>query len=111
MQCPSCYTEVPYNAKFCLECGASIEQSVIAYQPQNDPMGGYNSMGSMAIPGEIRQCAHCDGSSICKHGSQYYGYACKVCLSRNGLDTMSELTGIVCAVCGGKGSVWLGPNS
>ncbi len=46
--------------------------------------------------GEIRACAHCDGTGKCD---------CKECQAGSG----AMYTKVTCKVCGGKGSVWVGP--
>jgi RecJ-like exonuclease len=58
--------------------------------------------------GEVKQCAHCDGNGVCKAG---FGNmrSCKVCLVKAGID-QNAMDVITCATCGGKGSVWVGPE-
>jgi hypothetical protein len=57
------------------------------------------------IPGEIRQCAHCNGSGECpKSGT------CAACKIKAGLDPSNNFYDIPCSVCGGKGAVWIGPE-
>ncbi|HET6314259.1 MAG TPA: hypothetical protein VFH60_10505 [Chloroflexia bacterium] len=58
--------------------------------------------------GEVKQCAHCDGNGVCKAG---FGNmrSCKACLVKAGLD-QNAMDVITCATCGGKGSVWVGPE-
>ena len=48
--------------------------------------------------GEVKQCAHCRGSGKC---------SCEGC--RNVAD-VAYGNSTVCSACGGKGSVWVGPE-
>lgn len=92
MQCSSCYSNVPRNAKFCSECGTTVEQT--------DDFGmveTYRSSPAAVIAGEIRDCAHCSGSTTC---------VCDTCKSRHHV----EYGVVICTVCQGKGSVWVGPG-
>jgi hypothetical protein len=54
----------------------------------------------MGSTGEIMTCAHCAGSGDC---------CCHGCLKEAGLDPESDACAR-CSACGGKGSVWVGPN-
>ncbi|GLI35191.1 hypothetical protein DAMNIGENAA_26240 [Desulforhabdus amnigena] len=46
--------------------------------------------------GEVRTCAHCYGTGKCN---------CPSCTG-NALSSKS----VICSACGGKGSVWIGPE-
>ena len=65
-------------------------------------------MGANMGLGEVKQCAHCEGKGVCKAG--FGGMrSCKACLVKAGLD-QNAMDVITCSTCGGKGSVWVGPE-
>lgn len=60
------------------------------------------------IPGEVKSCPHCGGTGTC---TQLFGNeSCKACVAKAGLDPARDWTNLVCSACGGKGSVWVGPD-
>ena len=60
----------------------------------------------MSNIGEVRPCAHCKGSGLCVVNS---GHPCANCANAAG-QHQGLSAGLSCATCGGKGSVWVGPN-
>lgn len=56
-----------------------------------------------AIPGEIRGCPHCKGDG-------WDDFGCAACKAKAGLDPTKEFGKLLCAACGGKGAVWIGPE-
>ena len=61
------------------------------------------------LPGEVKTCAHCEGQGICKRGP--LSYSCKACVVKAGLSPESPYDiHVICSACGGKGSVWVGPE-
>lgn len=64
----------------------------------------------MKTEGEIKECPHCGGSS-CGMCQQAFGdslYSCPTCKKKAGV-ALEVKTRVVCAVCGGKGRIWIGP--
>jgi hypothetical protein len=59
----------------------------------------------MSSMGEVRECAHCKGSGLCRGG----GLSCHKCAKESGSNS-SSVEDVACSACGGKGSVWVGPN-
>jgi hypothetical protein len=58
--------------------------------------------------GEVRDCAHCQGTGFCNSGNM----PCLQCYNAgNCAGVRRELTNVTCAACGGKGSVWIGPQT
>jgi RecJ-like exonuclease len=49
--------------------------------------------------GEVRQCAHCEGTGKC---------VCVSCSKAAGID--HNRYDVKCTACNGKGSVWIGPE-
>ena len=60
------------------------------------------------VPGEIRECPHCDGDGRCKDVGRL---DCAACKAKAGLDPDKDFKQIVCSVCGGKGAVFDWPRS
>jgi hypothetical protein len=60
------------------------------------------------IPGEVKECAHCGGKGIRTQG--FSGESCKACVVQTGLDPSVDFRSLICSACGGKGSVWVGPD-
>jgi hypothetical protein len=58
--------------------------------------------------GEVRKCGHCRGSGTC--GSPEHGGACEACINAAGGDEGKYVRYVACSACGGKGSVWVGPD-
>ncbi len=58
--------------------------------------------------GEVKICAHCEGKGVCKRKDDYN--SCNACVIKAGADLKDSHRGIVCSACGGKGSVWIGPD-
>jgi DnaJ-class molecular chaperone len=66
----------------------------------------------MKFEGEIIKCPHCYSSS---HGEceRAFGdslYSCPTCKKKAGV-AFEVKTRVVCAVCGGKGKIWIGPTA
>ncbi len=60
------------------------------------------------IPGEVMLCAHCGGAGVCTQG--FGDESCKACAAKAGLDPAISWARLACSACGGKGSVWIGPE-
>jgi RecJ-like exonuclease len=56
--------------------------------------------------GEVKSCAHCSGTGTCGTRDRA---ACLTC-SRAAGSEGRQLHSVVCSACGGKGSVWVGPD-
>ena len=74
--------------------------------------------------GEIKSCAHCVGgyhNGFCTHGQtitapdgrRYSLSSCLACRKQADLnDPQRDYdVKVLCSVCGGKGSIWVGPNA
>jgi hypothetical protein len=71
--------------------------------------------GQGQVPGEIRKCAHCEGTGSCH--SYNAVMSCRACVLRAGLSidsgdpyTGDPYTDLPCSVCGGAGVIWVGPK-
>ena len=58
--------------------------------------------------GQIKQCPHChQGDGLCR---SHNTYSCEACIRKAGGDPTRQQRGVICSVCSGKGSVWIGPD-
>lgn len=57
--------------------------------------------------GEVRTCAHCKGEGVCGGNGVD---CCLKCARYSGHDIRVRIK-VVCSTCGGKGSVWIGPDT
>lgn len=55
--------------------------------------------------GEVKQCGHCKGTGFCNGGHN----SCRKCSFASGHDE-TGIPDVLCVACGGKGSVWIGPE-
>jgi hypothetical protein len=81
MQCPHCQTENPEEAKFCMECGQSLESEQEYIPPPNPawtdlcPACNYSPLEPKTVKGmlstkELLECDYC-GAVFEKKGSKY----------------------------------------
>jgi hypothetical protein len=57
--------------------------------------------------GEVKQCGHCEGTGFCSGGED----SCKKCANAIGSNTYGGGEKVSCSTCGGKGSIWIGPDT
>lgn len=56
--------------------------------------------------GQVKPCGHCEETGFCAGG----GSACRKCASAAGYSANDSADDVLCSACGGKGSVWIGPE-
>jgi len=73
--------------------------------------------------GKIRECGHCHGTGYCGATARVAKYqaswrnpnawnnSCPSCVIKAGLDRGRVHKFVICSVCGGKKSFWIGPNT
>jgi RecJ-like exonuclease len=55
--------------------------------------------------GEVKECGHCKGTGFRNGGKN----SCRKCSFADGHDECG-IEDVSCSACGGKGSVWIGPD-
>ena len=113
VRCPACESRYHFdcwrdNGDRCSVLGCIGQGSPDQISAQQDSTVTQRKRSYAMQIGEVKTCAHCDGTGTCEK-SHYY--SCAGCLLKAGLNPVGQSMLVPCSACGGAGSIWVGPTN